>query len=147
MRLPTMPAKPCGTTSTGRPESNRAVSNTLSGILGSGPGCGMTIRSKGPTDGADGRGAAFVGGSPFRVQSGDPLFEGLLHRPHALALLGILGKTAADGSAHSGIGPGHAHDAVGWRLEPDHAGPERPGELRREIECRRILCRPGHGQD
>ena len=44
-RLPTMPAKPAGTTSTGRPESNSAVSNTLSGILGRAPGCGITIRS------------------------------------------------------------------------------------------------------
>ena len=45
MRLPTVPLKPCGTTRTGRPESNSAVSNTLSGILGSAPGWGMTIRS------------------------------------------------------------------------------------------------------
>ena len=45
IRLPTMPLKPCGTTRTGRPESNKAVSKTLSGILGSAPGCGMTIRS------------------------------------------------------------------------------------------------------
>jgi hypothetical protein len=33
-----MPLNPAGTTSTGRPESNNAVSKTLSGILGNAPG-------------------------------------------------------------------------------------------------------------
>ena len=37
--------KPGGTTRTGRPESNNAVSKTLSGIFGSEPGCGSTMRS------------------------------------------------------------------------------------------------------
>ena len=124
IRLPTMPLKPCGTTSTGRPESNSAVSKTLSGILGSAPGLRHDDQVVGPADGADRGRAAVVGRAPFGSEPGGALLEGLLHRGDALAFLGVLGQAAADRRAHAGIGPGHAHDAIGGRLEPDQPGVE-----------------------
>ena len=75
------------------------------------------------------------------------LLEGLLHRRDALAFLGVLGQAAADRRAHAGVGPGHAHDAIGGRLEADQLGIKGPRELRGQIERGRVFCRPGHCQN
>ena len=61
--------------------------------------------------------------------------------------LSILGKTAADRSAHACIRPGHAHHAVRRWLQTDEPGIPGPCQFRRQIECGRIFCRPGHCQN
>jgi len=103
----------------GGPESKSAVSKHAFRHLGQRtPAAAITIMSKARPITPIAVGAAIVGRPPLRFDTHGMRLESLAHGGDALALLGILGQAAADRRTHAGVGPGHAHHAIGGWLEP-----------------------------